>query len=107
MNKKCTGQSHSLHLINGALGGPEVDRVRRRHVEGLGFAIEAGTLGGYAQAALAGGDDLRDELFAVHADLHSDPVLSQFLGQLWFVLRPAIFAATTAAVLRQPEDKMK
>lgn len=86
MNRKCTGQSYSLHLINGSLGGSEVDRVRRRHVEGLGFAVEAGTLGGYTQAALAGGDDLRDELFAVHANLHGDPVLSQFLGQLWLVL---------------------
>lgn len=69
----------------------------------MGLAIETGALGGHAQAALAGGDDLRDELFAVYADLHGDPVLSKLLGQLWLVLRPAIFAA--AAVLRQPEDK--
>lgn len=52
---------------------------------------------------LAGGDDLRDELFAVHADLHGDPVLGELLGQLQLVLRAALFAAAAAAVLGQPE----
>lgn len=64
-----------LHLLDAALRGPEVDRVGRRHVEGLGFAIETGTFGGHAQAALAGGDDFCNELFAVYTDLHGDPVL--------------------------------
>lgn len=93
-----------LHLVNGALRRPEVDRVRRRHVEGLGFAIETGPLGGHAQAALAGGDDLCDELLAVHADLHGHPVLRQFLGQLRPVLRRVILA-TTAAVFGKPEHR--
>lgn len=93
----------TLHLVDGALGGQEVDGVGRRHVEGLGFAIEAGALAGHAEAVLAGGDDLRDELFAVHADLHGDPVLGELLGQLQLVLRAALFAAAAAAVLGQPE----
>lgn len=70
-----TGKSRLLHLVDGALGRPEVDRAGRRHVEGLGFAIETGPLGGHVEAALAGGDDLDDELLAVYADLHGDPVL--------------------------------
>lgn len=90
----------SLHLLDGALGRPEVHRAGRRHVEGLGFAIEARTLGGHAQAALAGGDDLRYELFAVYADLHGDPVLGELLGQVRLVLWLTIFTA----VLRKPED---
>jgi len=52
----------------------------------LGFAVKTGPLGGHAQAALAGGDDLSDELFAVYTDLHGDPVLRQFFGQLWLIL---------------------
>lgn len=68
----------SLHFADGSFRRPEVDRVRRGHVEGLGFSIsvETGTLCGNAQATLAGGDDLCNELFAVYADLHGDPVLS-------------------------------
>lgn len=54
---------------------------------------------------LAGGDDLRDELFAVHADLHGDPVLGELLGQLQLVLRAALLAAAAAAVLGQPEGR--
>lgn len=105
--QKCPRWSHFLHLVDGALRGPEVDRVRWWHVEGLGFAIEAGALGGHAQAALAGGDDLRDELLAIYADLHGDPVLSKLLGKLRLILWPAIFAAATTAVLRQPKDREK
>lgn len=82
LNLKCTNQSDVLHLIDGSLRRPEVDRAGRRHVERLGSAIEAGPLGGHAQAAPAGGDGLRDELLAVHTDLHGDPVLSELLGQL-------------------------
>lgn len=72
----CAGQPDALHLIDAALRGPEVDRAGRRHVEGLGFAIEASSLGSHTQVALAGSDDLRDELLAVYTDLHRDPVLS-------------------------------
>lgn len=82
LNLKCTDQSDVLQLIDGSLRRPEVDRAGRRHVERLGSAIEAGPLGGHAQAAPAGGDDLCDELLAVHTDLHGDPVLSELLGQL-------------------------
>ena len=85
MNTKLWGEA-SLHLLDCALGRPEVDGAGRRHVGGLGFAIEAGALGGHAQATLAGGDDLRYELFAVYADLHGDPVLGEFLGQVRLVL---------------------
>lgn len=91
-----------LHLIEGSLRGPEVHRARWRHVEGLGFAIESGTLGGHAQTALAWGDDLRDEFLAIHADLHGYPVLRQLPGQLQLSLRMAIFVANTA-VPGQPE----
>lgn len=66
----------------------------------MSFAIEAGALGGHAQVALAGGDDLRYELFAVYADLHGDPVLGELLGQVRLILRLTIFTA----VLRKPED---
>lgn len=74
-----------LHLTDGALRGPEVDRVGRRHIEGLGFAVETSPLGGHTQAAFTGGDDLCDELLTVYTDLHGHPVLSQLLGQLWLV----------------------
>lgn len=74
--QKHTSQCHFLHLVDGALGGHEVDRVGRRHVEGLGLAVEAGTLAGHAQVALAGGNDVGDELFTVYTDLHGNPVLS-------------------------------
>lgn len=83
-NKSVRG-SPTLHLVDGALRGPEVDGAGRRHVEGLGFAVKTGTLAGHTQAALAGAYDLYDELLAVYTDLHGDPVLRQLLGQLWFI----------------------
>lgn len=95
--------SRSLDFVDGALGGHEVGGARRRHVEGLGFPVEAGTLAGYAQAALAGRDDFCDELLAVHADLHGDPVLGHFLGQLQLVL----WSSIPAAVFGQPADRKR
>lgn len=96
----------ALHLVDAALGGQEVDGAGRGHVEGLRLAVEPRPLAGHAQAVLAGRDDLRDELLAVHTDLHGDPVLRQLLGQLQLVLRAlaAAAAATAAAVLGQPEE---
>lgn len=77
---KASKVQHFLHLTDGALRWHEVDRVRWRHVERLGFPVEAGALAGHAQVALTGGDDLSDELFAVYTDFHGDPVLSERLG---------------------------
>lgn len=91
----------SLDLVDGALRWHKVDGVRRRHVEGLRFPIETSALAGYAQAALAGGDDFCDELLAVHADLHGDPVLSHLLGQLELVQ----WTGVLAAMLRQPAER--
>lgn len=88
----------SLYFVDGSLQGPEVDRGRRGQVKGLGFAVEASALGGHAEAASAGGDDLSDEFLTVHTDLHSRPVLRQLLGQLQVVLG---LAALFAGVLRQ------
>lgn len=93
----------SLYLVDGALRWHKVDGVRWRHVEGLGFPVETSALAGYAQGALAGGDDFCDELLAVHADLHGDPVLSHLLGQLELVLWTGVFAA----MLRQPAERRK
>lgn len=92
----------TLHLVDGALGGQEVDGAGRGHVEGLRLAVEPRPLAGHAQAFPAGRDEVCDELLAVHADLHGDPVLRQLLGQLQLVLRALVPAA--AAVLGQPEE---
>lgn len=81
----------------------EAGRLRRWHVERLGFAVQTGSFGSHRQAALAGADDLRDELFTVDADLHGDPVLCQLFGQLQFVLRLPV----SAAVPGQPANSEK
>lgn len=44
----------TLHLVDGALGGQEVDGAGRGHVEGLRLAVEPRPLAGHAQAVLAG-----------------------------------------------------
>ena len=75
-----TIQAKVSHFVDGPLRGPVVSGVGGGHVEGLALALEACPLGGHGQAALAGGDDLRDELLAVHAHLHGAPVLRQPLG---------------------------
>lgn len=91
----------SLDLVDGPLRWHKVNGVWWGHVEGLGFPVQTGALAGYTQAALAGGDDFCDELLAVHADLHGNPVLSHFLGQLQLVL----WTGVLAAMFRQPPDR--
>lgn len=44
----------TLHLVDGALGGQEVDGAGRGHVEGLRLAVEPRPLAGHAQGVLAG-----------------------------------------------------
>ena len=92
------GEEPGLDLVDGALGGPEVRGLGRGEVEGLRLAVETGALGGHRKAAPAGGDDLRDELLAVHAHLHGGPVLRKLPGELRLLQRPPL----PAALLGQP-----
>lgn len=93
----------TLRLVDGdARRGPEVDGGRRAAVEGTTLAVEARPLAGRAQAALAGRDDLRDELLAVHAHLHGGPVLRELLGEVQVASRRR--GGVILAVLGEPEE---
>lgn len=78
---RARGREEALgsRLVDGALGRPVVGGFGGGSAEGLGLAHRPFALGGHA--ALAGGDDLRDELLAVHAHLHGAPVPRQLQGE--------------------------
>lgn len=73
------------------LGRPVVGGFGGGGAEGQGLARQPFALGEHA--APAGGDDLRDELLAVHAHVHGVPVHRQPHGELvqgWPLREPGL-----------------
>lgn len=85
-------QSFLLHFVDSPFWGAKIPGSGRRHVEGLGFALQTGSCASHGYAAFAGADDVVDELLAVHAYLHGAPVFCQFLWQLHFISRVGVLS---------------
>lgn len=88
---KSKRKAQGSDLVDSPLGGAVLRGACRGHVERLCLPFQPGSLVGQHQAAPAGADDFRNELFAVYTDLHCTPILHELFGELeffiWFVHR--------------------